>query len=431
MYDGDIITIGHYLLQVEGSRLVEFVDTGDISFEAEDLAVFAGTKQLMHEVSFQLPARSLLAVVGPSGAGKSTLLNALTGFRPADSGTVWYAGRDLYASYDELRRRIGYVPQEDLLHTTLSVRKALEFGAQLRFPPDVTEAERTARVDEVLAELGLTQHANTQVARLSGGQRKRTSVALELLTKPSLLYLDEPTSGLDPGLDKSVMQSLRTLADDGRTVVVVTHSVANLDVCDFVLMLAPGGYVAYFGPPSGALAYFGKTDFADVFLALEATPGPEWDERFRASKLYRASAGGPPGRTGEGRAPRHPPAVRSVEQLATLTRRYLVGRALGQVVHPTDHRVPVAARRHPARGSGQERVARPVQPTESGCADGPAGADLVCLLHGHGQLGARDRQGTADLPAGAFHRPVDDGLSRFEDRRTDASSPPCRLSCSP
>ena len=130
VYEGDVITIGHYLLQVEGSRLVEFVDTGDISFEAQDLAVFAGTKQLMHEVSFQLPARSLLAVVGPSGAGKSTLLNALTGFRPADSGTVWYAGRDLYASYDELRRRIGYVPQEDLLHTTLQRAQ----GARVRRP---------------------------------------------------------------------------------------------------------------------------------------------------------------------------------------------------------------------------------------------------------------------------------------------------------
>jgi ABC-type multidrug transport system ATPase subunit len=322
VYDGDVITIGHYLLQVEGSRLVEFVDTGDVTFEAEDLAVFAGTKQLMHEVSFQLPARSLLAVVGPSGAGKSTLLNALTGFRPANSGTVWYAGRDLYASYDELRRRIGYVPQEDLLHTTLSVRKALEFGAQLRFPPDVTAAERSARVDEVLAELGLTQHANTQVSRLSGGQRKRTSVALELLTKPSLLYLDEPTSGLDPGLDKSVMQSLRTLADDGRTVVVVTHSVANLDVCDFVLMLAPGGYVAYFGPPSGALGYFGKTDFADVFLALEATPGTEWDERFRASKLHRSPTGGQSGdRVQEELSNIRQQPVR--KQLSTLVRRYL------------------------------------------------------------------------------------------------------------
>ena len=260
--------------------------------------------------------------MGPSGAGKSTLLNALTGFRPADSGTVWYAGRDLYASYDELRRRIGYVPQEDLLHTTLSVRKALEFGAQLRFPPDVTAAERATRVDEVLAELGLTQHAGTQVERLSGGQRKRTSVALELLTKPSLLYLDEPTSGLDPGLDKSVMQSLRTLADDGRTVVVVTHSVANLDVCDFVLMLAPGGYVAYFGPPGGALAYFGKTDFADVFIALEATPGPEWDAKFRASKLYKESSGGP----AAGRTQEDLPDIRQqpvMKQLTTLVRRYL------------------------------------------------------------------------------------------------------------
>ncbi|HEY2165910.1 MAG TPA: ATP-binding cassette domain-containing protein [Jatrophihabitantaceae bacterium] len=322
VFDGDVITIGHYLLQVEGSQLVEFVDTGDVSFEAQELAVFAGPKQLMHEVSFQLPARALLAVVGPSGAGKSTLLNALTGFRPADSGAVWYAGRDLYASYDELRRRIGYVPQDDLLHTTLTVRKALEFGAQLRFPPDVTAAERTARVDEVLSELGLTQHANTQVARLSGGQRKRTSVALELLTKPSLLYLDEPTSGLDPGLDKSVMQSLRTLADDGRTVVVVTHSVANLDVCDFVLMLAPGGYVAYFGPPGGALGYFDKPDFPDVFLALEATPGAEWGEKFRSSKFHKAR----PADSSAARVPEELPNIRQqsvARQLSTLVRRYV------------------------------------------------------------------------------------------------------------
>jgi ABC-type multidrug transport system ATPase subunit len=322
LYEGDLITIGHYLLQVEGSSLVEFVDTGDVSFEAQGLSVFAGEKQLMHDVGFRLPARSLLAVVGPSGAGKSTLLNALTGFRPADVGSVRYAGRDLYRDYDELRRRIGYVPQEDLLHTSLSVRKALEYGAELRFPPDVSAAERATRVDEVLAELGLTNHAETQVGRLSGGQRKRTSVALELLSKPSLLYLDEPTSGLDPGLDKSVMQSLRTLADDGRTVVVVTHSVANLDVCDLVLTLAPGGYVAYFGPPGAALSYFGKRDFADVFLALEATPGEQWEQRFRESNMYRAAAVGQP-------LPKQQeelPSIRQqsiARQLSTLVRRYL------------------------------------------------------------------------------------------------------------
>ena len=323
LFQGDVVAVGHYLLQVDGSTLVEFVDSGDVSFEAQDLSVFAGEKQLMHDVGFRLPARTLLAVVGPSGAGKSTLLGALTGFRPADRGTVRYAGRDLYNEYDELRRRIGYVPQDDLLHTSLSVRKALEYGAELRFPPDVTADERRARVDEVMATLGLTQHAGTTVSRLSGGQRKRTSVALELLTRPSLLYLDEPTSGLDPGLDKSVMHTLRDLADDGRTVIVVTHSVANLDVCDAVLVLAPGGHVAYLGPSRHALEYFGKTDWADVFIALEAEPGEEWGRRFRASEFYvPASVGAPSARRASEELPdmRQQPVRR---QLSTLVRRYL------------------------------------------------------------------------------------------------------------
>lgn len=319
----DVIALGHHLFQLEGTTLVESLDSGDVSFEAEGLSVWAGKKQLMHDVSFRLPARTLLAVVGPSGAGKSTLLHALTGFRPADAGFVRYAGRDLYAEYDELRRRIGYVPQEDLLHTALTVRKALDYGAELRFPPDVTAAERGSRVDEVLAELGLTAHADTPVARLSGGQRKRTSVALELLTKPSLLYLDEPTSGLDPGLDKSVMMSLRSLADDGRTVIVVTHSVAHLDLCDLVLVLAPGGYVAYLGPPKSALTYFGKKDFPDVFIELEASPGEEAGARFRASDLYVAgSVGAPSARP----SPSELPSLRQqsvLAQLSTLSRRLL------------------------------------------------------------------------------------------------------------
>jgi ABC-type multidrug transport system ATPase subunit len=319
----DIIAVGHHLFLLEGSTLVESTDAGDVSFEAQGLNVWAGKKQIMHDVSFRLPERSLLAVVGPSGAGKSTLLNAITGFRPADAGTVRYAGRDMYSDYDELRRRIGYVPQEDLLHSALTVRKALEFAAELRFPPDVTGDERRVRVDEVLGELGLSKHADTTVSRLSGGQRKRTSVALELLTKPSLLYLDEPTSGLDPGMDKSVMQTLRNLADDGRTVVVVTHSVTQLDLCDYVLVLAPGGYVAYFGPPKGALSFFGKKDFPDVFIHLEATPGEESAARFRSSDLFvPSSVIAPSARP----APEELPSLRQqsvLSQLSTLSRRYL------------------------------------------------------------------------------------------------------------
>jgi ABC-type multidrug transport system ATPase subunit/pSer/pThr/pTyr-binding forkhead associated (FHA) protein len=319
--DGDVVAIGHHLFQLRDDTLVESVDSGDASFEAQGLSVWAGSKQLVHDISFRLPARSLLAVVGPSGAGKSTLLGALTGFRPADVGSVRYAGRDLYVDYDELRRRIGYVPQEDLLHQALTVRKALEYGAELRFPPDVTAAERSSRIDEVLAELGLAEHADTRVGKLSGGQRKRTSVAMELLARPSLLFLDEPTSGLDAGLDKSVMTSLRTLADGGRTVVVVTHSVAHLDTCDYVLVLAPEGHVAYFGPPSGALSYFGKDSFSDVFIDLGSAPGEDAGKRFRASRLYVSGAVSAPSARA---APADLPSMRQqpvAAQLSTLLRR--------------------------------------------------------------------------------------------------------------
>ncbi|CUU56787.1 ABC-type multidrug transport system, ATPase component [Parafrankia irregularis] len=339
----DVIAIGHHLYQLKGDCLVEYIDSGDVAFEARALSVHAGAKQLMHNVTFRLPARSLLAVVGPSGAGKSTLLNALAGFRPADAGTVRYAGRDLYADYEELRRRIGYVPQADPLHGQLTVRQALEYGAELRFPADTTAHERRTRVEEVLDELGLTAHADTAVHRLSGGQRKRTSVALELLTCPSLLFLDEPTSGLDPANDQSVMQTLRGLAkgagastdrgagtgpsdENGRTVIVVTHSVLFLDLCDYVLVLAPGGHVAYFGPVDGALHFFGKNDFrefASVFRTLEHTSGAGAAARFRASEYFVPSAVVAPMAR---RPPADLPRVRKrpvVAQLSTLTRRYL------------------------------------------------------------------------------------------------------------
>ncbi|MCF7553398.1 FHA domain-containing protein [Pseudonocardia sp. WMMC193] len=283
----DVIGIGHALLQLHGDRLVSAEDTGDVGFTVQGASVTTDSgKTLLRDVSFALSGRSLLAVVGPSGAGKSTLLNALTGARPADVGEVRYAGRDLYAEYDELRHRIGLVPQDDVLHPQLTVRRALRYAARLRFPSDVPEADRERRIDEVLAELTLTGQAEQRIDTLSGGQRKRTSVALELLTKPSLLFLDEPTSGLDPGLDKSVMQTLRGLADGARTVVVVTHSVLNLDLCDRLLVLAPGGHVAYFGPPREALEYFRTPDYAEMFLLLEQVAGEQLAQRYRASRQH-------------------------------------------------------------------------------------------------------------------------------------------------
>jgi ABC transport system ATP-binding/permease protein len=329
---GMLVGIGHALFHLDGDQLVEREDAGAIAFRAQDLVVrTAKGKTLLDRVGFALEENSLLAVVGPSGAGKSTLLRALTGFRPADEGVVTYADRDLYADYDELRQRIGLVPQDDILHPQLTVRRALAYAARLRFPSDTTESERDHRIEQVITELGLNGQADQRIDSLSGGQRKRTSVALELLTRPSLLFLDEPTSGLDPGLDKSVMRTLRGLADDGRTVVVVTHNVANLDVCDRLLLLAPGGTVAYFGPPQEALSYFGVTDFADLFLLLERQSGAEWAERFRRSPLGERYIGTPPpSRPADRAAPTVPAATTppprqqpAIAQFAVLCRRYL------------------------------------------------------------------------------------------------------------
>ena len=141
------------------------------------------------------------------------------------------------------------VPQDDVVHRQLTVNQALNYAAELRLPPDTSKADREQVVAQVLEELELTKHADTRVDKLSGGQRKRASVALELLTGPSLLILDEPTTGLDPALDRQVMMMLRQLADAGRVVLMVTHSVSYLDVCDQLLLVAPGGKTAFLGRP--------------------------------------------------------------------------------------------------------------------------------------------------------------------------------------
>ncbi|WKX69638.1 FHA domain-containing protein [Streptomyces sp. XD-27] len=325
----DIVGVGHSTFRLVGDRLEEFVDTGEVSFSARHLTVTVdGGKQILKDVSFGVPEKSLVAVIGPSGSGKSTLLKALTGYRPANQGDVLYDNRNLYKQFAELRQRIGLVPQDDILHKELSVKKALRYAAKLRFPGDTAAAEREARINEVLRELKLDIHAEKKVHSLSGGQRKRVSVALELLTKPSLIFLDEPTSGLDPGMDRDVMQLLRGLADDGRTVLVVTHSVAELALCDKLLVMAPGGSVAYFGPPEEALNFFGYETWADVFSAFENYRDYDWAGRWRGSEHYRLYAADL-----DAVAPQQvhvqPPPARVAKpqswgsQLWTLIRRYL------------------------------------------------------------------------------------------------------------
>ncbi len=327
----DIIAIGPATFRLVGDQLQEFLDTGDISYIANDLTVtLPSGRVLLDHVTFPLGERCLMGVIGPSGAGKSTLLGALTGIAPANHGAVLYDNRDLYTHYEELRNRIGLVPQENILHTQLTARRALGFAAELRFPRDTSKAERMHRIDEVLEELALTRHAETKTAAMSGGQQKRVNVALELMTKPSLLFLDEPTSGLDPGLDKSVMEQMQQLAHDGRTVIVVTHSVANLNLCDRLLVLVPGGKIAFFGAPQDGLKHFNQPGWAEVFQAFESEPNRDWQAEFRNSPYFQQYivAGMEGAAAVNQRGPRQLPAAipassNRVAQTSTLVRRYM------------------------------------------------------------------------------------------------------------
>ncbi len=265
------VIFGNQTFRWDGSQLVASATKDEFTLYADGLTTMVGGgKILLDNVSFQLEPSSLTAVIGPSGAGKSTLLGALTGLRPATHGRVIWQGHDLYAHYDQLRFQIGLVPQQDIQHPQLKVKQALGYAAELRLPPDTTAQERIVRVQTVAQQLQLGQRLDNRIGtQLSGGQRKRVSIATELLTAPPLLFLDEPTSGLDPGLDLEVMRQLRSLADDGRVVMVVTHSVLALDVCDNVMVLAPGGRIAYFGPPAGVLEHFGCRNYPEVFDLLD------------------------------------------------------------------------------------------------------------------------------------------------------------------
>jgi ABC transport system ATP-binding/permease protein len=284
----DVVMVGRNAYRLMGDSLEEYVDTGDVAFAGRDLTVrLPNGAVLLDRVAFSLSSRSMMGIVGESGSGKSTLLDALTGVRMAGEGDVLYNDQSLYADYAALRRRIAYVPQEELVHRELTVRQALGYAADIRFPGDVDASERRQRIDRVIAQLGLEHRAETLVGSLSGGQRKRVSLGLELLTEPSLLFLDEPTSGLDPHLERSLMELFRELADGGRTVVVATHSAHSLALCDRILVLTRGGTVAFFGPPQLMAAYFDTPDLTGVFTRISESSERDWAERFRRHAHHR------------------------------------------------------------------------------------------------------------------------------------------------
>jgi len=284
---GDRIRIGPFRFVYQPGNLTGFSDQGCIRLEGIGLTRQVpgekGLKTILNKVSLCVQPREFVALVGGSGAGKSTLLEALSGAKRA-SGAVRVNDEDLYANYDAYRSLMGYVPQEDIIHRELTVDSALRYAVRLRLPPDLNEAEIEQRIAQALTEVQLLPQRHQAIHSLSGGQRKRASIAVELLGNPSLFFLDEPTSGLDPSLEKKMMLQLRQLADNGRTVILVTHATANIEQCDHVAFMAQGRMV-FFGPPAEALRFFGAHDFADIYDIIERNPAG-WQQRFHASSVY-------------------------------------------------------------------------------------------------------------------------------------------------
>ena len=251
-------------------------------------------KTLLDDISVAIEPGQLVALVGGSGAGKSTLMRTLLGIEPITSGQVLLNGDDLRRNFNIYRSQIGYVPQDDIIHPQLTVIEVLTYAAQLRLPADI-DVEQV--VQKTLNEIEMSGREKRFVSQLSGGQRKRVSIGVELLSDPKLFFLDEPTSGLDPGLDRKMMNLLKKLASQGRTVILVTHATANITLCDRVAFLARDGRLCYFGPPQEALKFFQERessvkDFTDIYDLLEVGENEAqklkgWADRFRTSDYYQ------------------------------------------------------------------------------------------------------------------------------------------------
>ena len=274
---GSEVRLGPYRLGFEGDSVIALDDRGHLHLNALDVAFKADGRTILQPTSFAVGPGEFVAIIGESGAGKTTLLKALAGVTRPSSGRVLVNGEPLAAHGTS----IGYVPQVEAIHVRLTLREALTYAAQLRLPEDATASDVQRAVHDVADEIGLLEHLGTRVDRLSGGQRRRAGVAIELLSQPGLLFLDEPTTGLDPGFERRMMELLRGLADESRSVVIVTHATQSLGLADRVVVMARGGRLSFDGAPDAALSFFSAESFEQVYTRLDTRPSGEWQARFR------------------------------------------------------------------------------------------------------------------------------------------------------
>ena len=285
------VGIGPYLFCLSGNLIHALDSSQSLRLEARHLekVVSLGggrTRKLLDDINLAVEPGEFVTLLGPSGSGKSTLMDCLNGRRPATRGRVLANGEDFYLHFDNFRQSLGYVPQKDIVHTQLTVRRALYYTARLRLPRDTRSAEVNGRLDEVIRLMELGPHQDTLVGDLSGGQIKRVSLGAELLARPCMLYIDEATSGLDAGTEARIMQLFRQLADEGKSVLCITHNVDSVSLCDLIIVLMAGRLV-YYGPPAESHSYFGVAHINAIYGRLAEKTPPEWEKDFTACSLYR------------------------------------------------------------------------------------------------------------------------------------------------
>ena len=343
---GDIIQIASFSYCVQSNGVLTRANTQDnLSIEAESVSITLGGTPLLENISLTICPGEFVGLMGPSGAGKTLLLSALNGYLPPTSGRILINGQDLYANYDIFRGQIGYVPQDDIVHSTLTVSEALYYTARLRMPSDTTDDEIKARIEGVLAQLELTGQKNVLIGSaeqrgISGGQRKRVNLAMELITEPSLLILDEPTSGLSSEDTLNVMKLLRGLADKGMTILMTIHqpSLEAYQQMDNLILVAKDanakrpGRLAFYGPAYPDAIQFFRTpdkhsqpDIPDLILSgLAAKPADEWISKYKQSPYFEEfienrSGNHEGGQITEDKIAEGPAEL--IQQASTLTRR--------------------------------------------------------------------------------------------------------------
>ena len=289
----DVILITNSKLIFSGGKITYCCFKKGISVDALNIVkkVDKNRKTICNDVSVTIKPCELVAIVGGSGAGKSTVMNCISGYSLPTAGSVAINGADLYENYDALKNIIGYVPQQDIVFDNLTVEDMLGYAAELRLPEDFSEEERRDVIARVIDSVELTAHKDKLIRNLSGGQKKRASIAVELLSDPNLFFLDEPASGLDPGTERNLMKTLRSMAASGKTVIFVTHSTLNLHLCDKIVFMGAGGNLCFSGTYQEALHFFGVSDVVDVYNLITNNP-QFYKDRYLQEQKSTAKFGG-------------------------------------------------------------------------------------------------------------------------------------------